>query len=155
MSFTPAKQINAKQQLYHRLRHVIEKHQQTLCKPIATHNQYQYAIARQYWEQQGRPCVLLDSACGTAQSSRYLAMRYPKYLVIGLDQSLDRLSHSANAHPPKNCLLLRCDCTDFWRLAAQDQWQFEKHYLLYPNPWPKPNHFKRRWHGHPAFPNLH
>jgi len=26
--------------------------------------------------------------------------------------------------------------------------------LLYPNPWPKPAHLKRRWHGHPAFPVL-
>ena len=28
------------------------------------------------------------------------------------------------------------------------------HFLLYPNPWPKPGHLRRRIHGHPAFPLL-
>jgi len=30
----------------------------------------------------------------------------------------------------------------------------EKICIYYPNPWPKPAHFKRRWHGHPVFPAL-
>lgn len=30
----------------------------------------------------------------------------------------------------------------------------QAHYLLYPNPWPKPAHLGRRVHGHPAFPLL-
>ncbi len=30
----------------------------------------------------------------------------------------------------------------------------QRHYLLYPNPWPKSAHLKRRWHGHPVFPHL-
>ena len=29
-----------------------------------------------------------------------------------------------------------------------------QHYLLYPNPWPKKAHLKRRIHGHPSFPLL-
>jgi tRNA (guanine-N7-)-methyltransferase len=32
--------------------------------------------------------------------------------------------------------------------------QFDQHYILYPNPYPKAEHFKRRWHGHPCFPFL-
>src|SRR5574337_1283396 len=29
-----------------------------------------------------------------------------------------------------------------------------RHYLLYPNPWPKIGHLGRRWHAHPVFPTL-
>ena len=29
-----------------------------------------------------------------------------------------------------------------------------QHYLLYPNPWPKAKHVKRRWHAHPVFPAI-
>ena len=29
-----------------------------------------------------------------------------------------------------------------------------QHWLLYPNPWPKPAQLARRWHGHPVFPSL-
>jgi tRNA G46 methylase TrmB len=29
-----------------------------------------------------------------------------------------------------------------------------RHYLLYPNPWPKKAQLQRRWHGHPIFPTL-
>jgi tRNA G46 methylase TrmB len=30
----------------------------------------------------------------------------------------------------------------------------DRHYLLYPNPWPKIGHLSRRWHGHPVFPAM-
>jgi tRNA G46 methylase TrmB len=30
----------------------------------------------------------------------------------------------------------------------------QRHYLLYPNPWPKKRHLGRRWHGHPVFPTI-
>lgn len=30
----------------------------------------------------------------------------------------------------------------------------ERHYLLYPNPWPKKAQLGRRWHGHPVFPTI-
>src|SRR5699024_12751153 len=33
-------------------------------------------------------------------------------------------------------------------------WRLEKHYVLYPNPWPKAAHLGRRWHGHPAWREL-
>jgi tRNA (guanine-N7-)-methyltransferase len=33
-------------------------------------------------------------------------------------------------------------------------WRLKYHYILYPNPWPKPQHLLRRWHAHPVFPLL-
>ena len=29
-----------------------------------------------------------------------------------------------------------------------------KHYILYPNPWPKAKHVQRRWHGSAVFPQI-
>ena len=29
-----------------------------------------------------------------------------------------------------------------------------KHYILYPNPWPKSKHLQRRWHGSAVFPQM-
>ena len=51
-------------------------------------------------------------------------------------------------------VLLRAQLATFWRLALRAGWCLERHYMLYPNPWPKPGHLQRRWHGHPVFPDL-
>jgi len=49
---------------------------------------------------------------------------------------------------------LRATCEDVWRLLVQERLRVDYHYLLYPNPWPKAAHLRRRVHGHPAFPLL-
>ena len=54
-----------------------------------------------------------------------------------------------------NVKLVRADLVDFWALVYRDKyWQIHSNYLLYPNPYPKSQHLKRRWHGHPVFPIL-
>ena len=53
-----------------------------------------------------------------------------------------------------NLLLARADLVDSWRQMATAEWHIEQHFLLYPNPWPRPDQVKRRWHGHPVFPAL-
>ena len=98
------------------------------------------------------PHLVLDSGCGTGHSTAWLANALPHALVIGIDQSADRLSRAPAL--PDNALLIRAELADFWRLAREAQWPVERHYLLYPNPWPKPAHVQRRWHGHPVFPML-
>lgn len=94
---------------------------------------------------------MLDSGCGVGESSRRLAERYPESLVIGVDKSAARL---AKASGSENCRLLRADLYDFWRLAAGAGWRPRRHYLLYPNPWPKARHLQRRWHGSALLPAL-
>jgi tRNA G46 methylase TrmB len=52
-----------------------------------------------------------------------------------------------------NAMLLRAELSDFFTLVAyESDWVVHSHYLLYPNPYPKGKHLKRRWHGHPIFP---
>ena len=53
-----------------------------------------------------------------------------------------------------DCLWVRADLATFWRLAREAHWPVSHHYLLYPNPWPKPGQLQRRWHAHPVFPTV-
>lgn len=160
MSFTPAKMITSSQEgIHENLETTVIKHlSHAYRKPIASHNQDMFNHAYQWYQgkqpKDGKRDVILDSGCGTGESSRFLATHYPEHLIIGLDQSAKRLDHNDNQHLPENCLLLRCECTDFWRLADQQHWQFSLHTLFYPNPYPKPQHLQRRWHGSAALLHL-
>lgn len=99
--------------------------------------------------------LILDSCCGTGMSTRILANRFPQSLVIGIDQSRKRLEKETEGmKKPSNCLMLQANCEDIWRLCIKNNIIFDAHYILYPNPWPKINHLKRRWHGHSVFPVL-
>ena len=101
--------------------------------------------------------LVLDSGCGTGESTRLIARAHPDCLVIGIDKSLARLSRLGSVSLPYregNALWLRAELASFWRLALGAGWRLESHYLLYPNPWPKSGQLYRRWHGHPVFPDL-
>ena len=101
--------------------------------------------------------LVIDSGCGNGASSRLLARRFPDCLVVGVDKSAARLAAGGAVefpHREGNLLLLRAELTTFWRLALGAGWRPRRHYLLYPNPWPKPGHLQRRWYAHPVFPAL-
>lgn len=132
----------------HLERHVTNRYM----RPIADHNREAFEPVHAQVGTDGRP-LILDSGCGTGDSSRALARIYPDHLVIGIDRSADRLSRKRET-TPENCMLVRADLIDFWRLANQAGWRPARHYLLYPNPEPKPRHLKRRFHAHPVFPDL-
>ena len=110
-----------------------------------------------------RPLVL-DSGCGNGESTRHLALAYPDAAVIGVDRSEARLGKSRSLELPENAMLVRAELASFWRLmleaeAAADGHalaasRVQRHFLLYPNPYPKPSRLNLRWHGHPAFPLL-
>jgi tRNA (guanine-N7-)-methyltransferase len=104
-----------------------------------------------------RDRVVLDSGCGTGESTRLIAQAMPDCLVVGVDKSSVRLARSgAESFPHRegNAVWLRAELTTFWRLALQAGWRVHQHYILYPNPWPKPSQLQRRWHAHPVFPDL-
>ncbi|MDN6321134.1 MAG: tRNA (guanine(46)-N(7))-methyltransferase TrmB [Halomonas sp.] len=123
-----------------------------LRKPIAEHTQRTFAQAAEWFANRQAP-LLLDSGCGVGISTRQLAMQFPTHAVIGVDRSEDRLGRD-HGELPENALLVRADLIDFWRLAYQNGWAPEHHYLLYPNPYPKAGHLKMRWHGHAVLPTL-
>lgn len=125
-------------------------------RPIAPHNRRVFEQL-ECWHAAQRLPLLLDSGCGTGQSSLRLAERFPGHAVLGLDKSLTRLRqrglNSVNAVVVSGrCCLALGDLVDLWRLMADAGWRFERHYMLYPNPWPKPAHRVRRWPLHPVWP---
>lgn len=100
---------------------------------------------------------ILDSGCGTGDSTRQLATLHPQTNVLGVDQSHSRLSKNGVADGllvDGNLILLRAELSSLWRLMLKEGYQPTYHYLLYPNPWPKSGHLKRRWHAHPVFPDM-
>jgi tRNA G46 methylase TrmB len=135
--------------------------------------------------------VILDSGCGTGKSTFILGQMHPNCVVIGIDQSIARLSRNKSYNQTDLCnqkrrndrynnfsntpvsnhqddqsnnqndnvLLLRAELSDFWKCClSSNQWQEKiciyKHYLLYPNPYPKKSRLKSRFYAHPAFPLL-
>jgi tRNA G46 methylase TrmB len=101
--------------------------------------------------------LVFDSGCGTGASTQQIAARHPERLVIGIDRSFNRLSRLGETVFPlqrDNVIWIQAELASFWRLALRNGWRLDRHYLLYPNPWPKPGQLKRRWHAHPVFPAL-
>lgn len=136
------------------LERVVKKHMATIFqKPVADHTRKAFDEVHQRVTEAGRP-IVFDSCCGVGESSRFLARKFPEYTVVGVDKSLKRLTKEGYGDEPENLILVRADLNDFYRLAHEQGWQLVRHYILYPNPWPKADHLKRRWHGAPIFPTM-
>ena len=151
---SPSRQVHSSQQGTHpRLPGLLARHRSRPWRePLAGHNAAAIDVLRARLREDTRPLVL-DSFCGTGHSTRALAERHRDCLVIGVDKSGHRLARHGQA-PGSDYLLLRADCEPVWRFLADSGQRLHAHYLLYPNPWPKPGHLQRRVHGHPAFPLL-
>jgi tRNA G46 methylase TrmB len=139
------------------LQSIVRKHlQNPFKKPFAQHTVDAFEAIKPTIEsalEQGAG-LIFDSGCGTAMSTRLLALQYPDSLVIGIDRSAHRLGKDYNQSLPGNVCLIQAECADFWRLAVKAGWKLEQHAMYYPNPYPKASQLKRRWHAHPVFPSL-
>ncbi len=122
-------------------------------KPIGDHTRAAFDDVTSQIAVHDRPLVL-DACCGVGDSSRALAAIYPDHWVVGVDKSASRLNREREHRSPENLILVRADLNDFYRLAAAAEWRPTHHFVLYPNPWPKAEHLKRRWHGAPVFPDM-
>lgn len=120
--------------------------------PPRTHNLAAFEILREAAKEHALP-LILDSFCGTGHSTAALAERHPRHLIIGIDQSQARLARHPQASST-NYLLLQANCEAIWALMVNEGLTVDAHYLLYPNPWPKPSQLQRRIHGHPGFADL-
>lgn len=158
--------------IYDKLEEVVRKYASTeYLRPIADHTRIAFAEAEKFIEGfygdsgrdevSGRTSratykVILDSGCGTGESTLNIALANPGIPVIGIDKSAARLSKAGAA--PQNAFLVRAELLDFWRLALEEvsagHWAIPYHALYYPNPWPKQSEATRRFHLHPIFPTL-
>lgn len=122
-------------------------------RPIAEHTRDAFAEAADFISKFNAP-VVLDSGCGTGESTGVIAYKFKNNPVIGIDKSVERLSKGYTAKLPPNAKLIRAELLDFWRLALEAHWNVAYHALYYPNPWPKQAQLGRRFHAHPIFPTL-
>lgn len=136
---------------------LLERHARSeYLKPLAPNSQKAFDEAIAAWQRAGAQPLIIDAGCGVGLSTRQLAQQHPDEFVIGIDQSADRLARDIRwqGEPPANFIQVRADLVDFWRLMHEARIHPLRHYLLYPNPWPKKSQLARRWHGHPVFPTL-
>jgi tRNA (guanine-N7-)-methyltransferase len=133
---------------------VVRKHlAHSYLKPLSKYVDEDVSKVLKTIEAAQRP-VLLDSGCGTGESTLFLGRQNPSCLIIGIDKSAVRMQKALKKVRPENVIFLRTDQFNFWRTARMRELTFEKHFLYYPNPWPKKDHLMRRIHGHPAFSDL-
>lgn len=162
--------------IYKNLEAVVRKYAATtFLRPVADHTREAFEQAsefvRSFYGSQatGRLELVLDSGCGTGESTLHLAKKFPNVPVIGIDKSAVRLSKAGNERQlevsaggscdvPANAFWVRAELLDFWRLALEKvdagEWRILHHALYYPNPWPKESEATRRFHLHPIFPTL-
>lgn len=152
--YANSRAISSAQQAPHeRLVEVVLRHREhRFRKPFSPASEHAYAEAMAHWD--GRAPLLLDAGCGVGWSSLRLAREFPEHFVLGVDQSEDRLARGKPGESPANLHFARADLVDFWRLLKRDGHRLDRHYILYPNPWPKIGHLARRWHGMAIFPDL-
>lgn len=129
-------------------RHALSRYR----RPIAQHQYAAWQILIDFTQKRPKP-IILDSCCGTGLSTSMLAQRFPEHWVVGIDKSAARLSRNTQ-QLPTNCLLLRADVIDLWRIINDKKLPITHHFLFYPNPWPKARHIKRRFHAHPVFSDM-
>ncbi len=183
-----ANSVTSNQETLHKdLEKVVRKYARTtFLRPIADHTREAFAEAEEfvrafYEARKGDPvpaqgrddmvsgvttpvAVILDSGCGTGESTIHIAQRFPGIPVIGIDKSYARLnkagnpSQTAGEDVPPNAFWIRAELLDFWRLALEyvkaGKWIIPYHAVYYPNPWPKQSEATRRFHMHPIFPTL-
>jgi len=144
-------------------------------KPIAAHTKEAFRCAEEFVnnfrDADGRNRkIIFDSGCGTGRSTLIIGKMYPDCVVIGIDRSISRLNRNSAFRGQKpfeddshyieaisveerpNVIMLRAELADFWRCAIEAKWLLYKHYILYPNPYPKKARQKSRWHLHSSFP---
>ncbi len=140
--------------VHEQLKAQVAKHAScTFRKPCLDYNKAAFEASLAGWD--GKAPLILDAGCGVGHSTIQLARAFPDHWVIGVDQSEDRLSRKKpypDALMPRNMVFVRADLVDYWRLMAEAGIRLARHYILYPNPWPKIGHLGRRWHAHPVFP---
>lgn len=146
--------MSAQQSVHERLVDLVARHvNEPFRKPINDYNRLAFEASLAGWDRTAP--LILDAGCGVGHSTIQLARAFPDHWVIGVDQSQDRLSRRKpypEALLPTNMVFVRADLVDYWRLVGESGLHLARHYILYPNPWPKIGHLARRWHGHPVFP---
>ncbi|WP_150678717.1 tRNA (guanine(46)-N(7))-methyltransferase TrmB [Pandoraea pneumonica] len=141
-----------------KLAELVARHRDaTFRKPLAAYSAAAFDKAIAVWRAAGSPPLIIDAGCGVGESTLHLATQFPDHFVIGIDQSESRIVRGKDWWGetwPENFVWVRADLVDFWRQLLDAGIRPARHYILYPNPWPKIGQLSRRWQGHAVFPAI-
>jgi len=168
---TSSRHVTSKQTFASRdVERILSRYSVGFRKPIPLHTTNSFHTALAAYESSGKSSLILDAGCGTGVSTEFLARTFPKSFVLGVDKSAKRLEQGANSRNlteeiprdggssiPSNFAIFRAELMAFLQLAYEYQLHFDSIFFLYPNPWPKKSHMKRRvhlWPVAPLFPKL-
>ncbi|MCF2947455.1 tRNA (guanine-N(7)-)-methyltransferase [Paraglaciecola aquimarina] len=141
--------------LHPNLEKVVTRHLRSISqKPFSDHTKTAFNQTLKWLDNwQGK--LILDSCCGVGESTTNIAQDHPDARVIGIDKSALRTDkHQSYAANLDNYLIIRADLNDFLRLLVLENIKLYKHYLLYPNPYPKSAHLQRRWYATSALTDI-
>lgn len=141
--------------IHQNLQKVVVRQLASVCqKPLSMHTQKAFEEAIN-WLGKWQGELILDSCCGVGESTVNIARAHPNARVIGIDKSALRTNkHTTYASALQNYLVVRADLNDFLRLLVANDKKLTKHYLLYPNPYPKSAHLQRRWYATSALKDI-
>ncbi len=144
----------------------LDQHSVAFQHPIADHQRIFFKRIQQHpmWRQG----VHVDWGCGTGMSTLNISQTKPQQLIVGIDQSKQRLMKLAWAHEQiemegfaqhQNCILIHGRIEDmallFFEYSIEHQAPcVQAQTFFYPNPWPKRKHLNKRLPTHPIFPYL-
>lgn len=147
----------------------LERHRRAVHRPPSGDRLVARDVVLSTWRAATRP-VVLDLGCGTGESTSTLATVHADAVVIGIDKSNVRLSRGPlitrasampTVEPPRDpaaggarALVCRSDIEDVLAGAAIEGLRASVTYLLFPNPWPKPGHQRRRFYARPVVRDL-
>ncbi len=149
--------------------HVIESNQKEIHKDLEAYlakyslTNYQRPVAsfsKELWEEilgfcQGKS-IIFDLGCGIGESSYNLAKIYPDSYIVGIDKSISRLERKNDFKESENerVKLYRGELLDIIPLIysaySEAKIDIRMIFVLYPNPWPKKHHIKRRFYASPV-----
>ena len=155
--FKPPRRIETNQTAHHTsLQKVVTKYLNSETKkPFSEHSLMALQQVKT-WLDDWQGELIFDSCCGVGESTVAIAKAHHHAKVIGIDKSAVRLDkHRAyTANGVTNYMVMRADLNDFWRLSVLEGWHLTKHYLLYPNPYPKASQLQNRWYASSALPDI-
>lgn len=147
--------LSNQQGVHEKLVPLVEKYRLSeFQRPIQAHTQDAFDSIFPWLVDSSKP-LILDSCCGVGQSTVNIAKANPHCKVLGVDKSINRIEkHHAYKDGAQNYRVIRADLNDFWRLLEQNNIVFTKHFLLYPNPYPKASQIQKRWHASAVMPSI-
>ena len=120
-----SRQVRSSQTCVHpRLTHYLEKHFNSNWRQplhVSTVNAFKQLLLIGGTELAGKD-LILDAGCGTGESTRKIAERFPDSIVFGVDRSIHRLQKTGVGEFPNrenNIFWVQAELETFWRLALQ------------------------------------